>query len=84
MNDVALGMAYLRHNIYPHPQVLDLLEYFGQNYVNGTWQNAAGNVNLDRQPPRFPPQLWNVHHSTLNDYPAQIAFVSHGTMRVSV
>ena len=28
-------MAYLHHNIYPHPQVLNLLEYFDQKYVNG-------------------------------------------------
>ena len=69
VNDVALGMAYLRHNIYPHPQTITLLEYFDQHYVNGTWQNAAGIGNLHRQPPRFPPQLWNVHQATLNDDP---------------
>ena len=49
-------------------------DYFSKTYVTGTFrhvQPAHGEVgvNLQRVPPRFPPELWNVHEATLNGAP---------------
>ena len=36
VNDVALGVAYLRQNMHPHPRAVELLDYFDDTYVRGT------------------------------------------------
>ena len=74
VEDVPDGMLYLRDSC--PPEALPLLSYFDNNYVSGTYMPRRRNpqpglpvLNLRRVPPRFPPELWNVHQATLNDCP---------------
>ena len=71
VNDVALGVAYLRQNMHPHPRAVELLDYFDDTYVRGTMNDRlrAANRPAQRNAPLFPPALWNVHTATLNDNP---------------
>ena len=72
VNDVVQGMAYLYQNVHPHPQALELLDYFDKTYVNGVVRNiqAPGQpIVVRRIPPIFPPALWNVHTATMNNDP---------------
>ena len=71
INDVILGVAYLRQNMHPDPRAVDLLDYFDNTYVNGVANQRlrAANRPVQRNPPMFPPVLWNVHTATLNDDP---------------
>ena len=71
VNDVVQGMAHLRQNAHPHPQAMELLQYFETNYVNGVWRNIhrPGQPIVRRIPPIFPHALWNVHIATLNNDP---------------
>lgn len=66
INDVAAGMAFLKTRT---PEAAEpIITYFDETYVTGTYRNV-GRVNenprLRRIPPRFPPELWNVHDITL-------------------
>ncbi|XP_064468575.1 uncharacterized protein LOC135380414 [Ornithodoros turicata] len=48
----------------------ELVMYFETNYVLGSYRNVPrrnGNVTLRRVPPRFPPEVWNVHDATMAD-----------------
>lgn len=58
VNDVAVGMAYLR-TICP-PNAEPLLNYFDRTYVSG---------GPGLQLPTFPPETWNVHEATTNNNP---------------
>ena len=72
VNDVVQGMAHLRQNAHPHPQAMELLQYFDTNYVNGVWRNIhrpGQPIVVRRIPPIFPHALWNVHIATLNNDP---------------
>ena len=72
LNDVALGMAFLQQNVHPHPQAMELLNYFDSTYVNGFQRNLQlpGHPAVAHVvPPMFPPVLWNVHIATLNNDP---------------
>ena len=54
-----------------------LLQYIDQMYVSGkfvqrrrqNFQPDIPTVNLRCIPARFPPELWNVQHATMNDLP---------------
>ena len=70
--DVPAGMNYLLQNTPDGAE--GLVDYFSKTYVTGTFrhvQPAHGQVgvNLQRMPPRFPPELWNVHEATVNGAP---------------
>ena len=72
VNDVALGMAFLQQNVHPHPQAMELLNYFDSTYVNGFQRNLqlpGHPAVVQMVPPMFPPVLWNVHIPTLNNDP---------------
>ena len=67
VNDVILGMAFLRQNM-PHPRAVELVEYFDRTYVNGVINVQHGAPNPPaRLPPMFALALWNVHTATLNE-----------------
>ena len=70
--DVPAGMNYLLQNTPDGAE--GLVDYFSKTYVTGTFrhvQPAHGQVevNLQQVPPRFPPELWNVHEATVNGAP---------------
>ena len=72
VNDVAVGMAFLRQNVHPHPQAMELLNYCDSTYVNGSQRNLqlSGHPAVTQMvSPMFPPILWNVHIATLNNDP---------------
>ena len=72
INDVALGMAFLQQNVHPHPQAMELFNYFDSTYVNGFQRNLQlpGHPAVAQMvPPMFPPVLWNLHIATLNNDP---------------
>ena len=53
-----------------------LTDYVSNVYVNGTFRRAQAlpaddqaAVRIWRTPPRFPPEIWNVHAATINDEP---------------
>ena len=58
-------------NVHGGKTLIDLVTYFDQTYVNGTYRrgNARRNsrivVRLNRSPPLFPPPLWNAFESTV-------------------
>ena len=78
LDDVEDGMAYLKAEVVGLPFLLPLLTYFDSTYVSGpcrSVQNASANrpttrsvlsLRLRRQPPLFPPKIWNVHETTVN------------------
>ncbi|KAF0697291.1 Uncharacterized protein FWK35_00035520, partial [Aphis craccivora] len=62
------GIAYLK-KIVPE-EAESLLNYFDETYVNGKYgqvKNENNKIVLKNCPPTFPPNLWNVNESTLND-----------------
>ncbi|KAF0762863.1 Uncharacterized protein FWK35_00005797, partial [Aphis craccivora] len=66
--DVKDGMEYLK-NIVPE-EAETLLNHFDTTYVNGKYRqvrNENNRIILRNCPPIFPPNLWNVHESTIND-----------------
>ena len=70
--DVPAGMNHLLQNT--HDGAEGLVDYFNKTNVTGTFrhvQPAHGQVgvNLQQVPPRFPPELWNVHEATVNGAP---------------
>ncbi|KAF0715939.1 Uncharacterized protein FWK35_00032544 [Aphis craccivora] len=68
IGDIKDGMAYLK-NIVPE-EAESLLNYFDETYVNGNYsqvKNENNKIVLRNCPPIFPPNLWNVNESTLND-----------------
>lgn len=70
-------------------EAIPLLQYFDQTYVSGTYvprrrqSNKPGIpvVNLRRIPPKFPPELWNVHQATI--VPEPTTYVKGGTTKFS-
>ena len=71
VNDIIPGIAFLRQNMHPDPRAVELVSYFNNTYVSGVvnQQLPAQNLHVRRNPPMFPPALWNVHTATLNDDP---------------
>ena len=75
LDDVVAGFDELRANAPPSSE--DLIQHFAHTYVVGRYRRAdapAANGNdvrmrMVRIPPRYPPELWNVHDATLNDEP---------------
>ena len=70
--DVPAGLNHLLQNTPDDAE--GLVDYFSKTYVTGTFrhvQPAHGQVgvNLQLVPPRFLPELWNVHEATLNGAP---------------
>lgn len=67
VSDIFEGMSHLR-KIMPE-EAHDLVEYFDQTYVNGTYRRIGqGNkLKFRKVPPLFPPEIWNVHESTLHN-----------------
>ena len=75
VDDVADGMGYLKDNT---PDGLEgLFEYFDKTYVSGSFRriqrapvdgdDEVQPVRVRRVQPLFPPQLWNVHQTTIDD-----------------
>ena len=71
-NEVRDGMAYLGNNAVPNCEAL--LDYFDATYVSGAFRciqqapadgEAPPQMRFRRQPPLFPPQLWNVFDATM-------------------
>lgn len=63
------GMQYLKE-ICP-PSLQGLLDYFDSTYVSGAFRsvrNPQGVLRFRRQPPKFPPETWNVHQATLDGH----------------
>ena len=58
-------------NVHGGKTLIDLVTYFDQTYVNGTYRRANARRNsrivdrLNRSPPLFPPPLWNAFESTV-------------------
>jgi hypothetical protein len=54
------------------PEAAELLDYFDSTYISGRLrqqnpgQNQAVRLVLTRNPPMFPPAIWNVHDATVN------------------
>ena len=75
VGDVPAGMQLLKTRC--PQQAAPLLKYFDETYVSGTFvqrrqrnaQSDAAAENLRHVPPRFPPEIWNVHVATINDCP---------------
>ena len=71
-SDVSAGFDYLREHT---PEGLEpLIDYFSSTYVSGTYRRIRQPVGQDgvippmrmrRIPPLFPPELWNVHMTTM-------------------
>ena len=71
VNDIIPGIAFLRENMHPDPRAVELVNYFDNTYVSSvvSQQLPTQNRPVRRNPPLFPPALWNVHTATLNDDP---------------
>jgi len=76
IEDIPAEIMYIRDNTTPGAE--DLLDYFNQTYVNGTFRrvgvplvglDGAAIVRMRRVPPLYPPVLWNVHQATLDSEP---------------
>ena len=72
LDDVLQGMQYLKENCPLEAE--GLLEYFDATYVNGTLRRvqrtgAPQRYRSQRVPPRYKPELWNVHLATLQNDP---------------
>ncbi|CAI6357560.1 unnamed protein product [Macrosiphum euphorbiae] len=67
VSDIFEGMSHLR-KIMPE-ESHDLVDYFDQTYVNGTYRRIGqGNkLKFRKVPPLFPPEIWNVHESTFHN-----------------
>lgn len=66
VDKVQEGMDFLRTVVPANAN--DLLDYFDATYVSGRMQAQAGDglrLNLQRNPPKFPPHIWNVHEPTI-------------------
>ncbi|XP_022183199.1 uncharacterized protein LOC111042808 [Myzus persicae] len=62
------GMKYLKYSLPEN--LMDLLDYFDSYYVNGKYRrigNDENNMRFRKLPPMFPPAVWNVNKTTLND-----------------
>ncbi|XP_045126264.1 uncharacterized protein LOC123513257 [Portunus trituberculatus] len=66
VEDVTVGIQLLKDRCTE--EAAPLLEYFDQTYVSGTYVQRRCHQQR-RIPPRFPPELWNIHEATLNDCP---------------
>lgn len=70
LSDVPAGMNYIK-SVMPD-EAKELVEYFDQTYVSGT-SRPVGHSRLGKNtkyrniPPTFPPAIWNVHETTLNN-----------------
>eukprot|EP00102_Acyrthosiphon_pisum_P026403 XP_016663613.1 PREDICTED: uncharacterized protein LOC107884958 [Acyrthosiphon pisum] len=60
------GMNFLK-TVVP-PEADELLEYFDCTYVTGTYKKVGSGecIKLRRIKAMYPPEIWNVHESTLN------------------
>jgi hypothetical protein len=72
LDDIPAGMDYLLQ--HTPAGAAELTDYFNKTYVTGSYrqvQPAHGQVGvrLQRVPPRYPPEVWNVHGATINDDP---------------
>ena len=72
INDVHDGMDSLMQHTPDGAQ--ELVDYFNKTYVTGTYRRVQPlhgqvGINLQHMPPRFPPELWNVHDATINGEP---------------
>ena len=71
VDEVTIGMEYLRRNIPNAEQLQDLVDYFDATYVSGRTrkiQRPASDVLTLRvrlYVPTFPTDKWNVHATTL-------------------
>ena len=73
-SDVSTGFDYLREHT---PDGLEpLIDYFNSTYVSGTYRRIRQPavqygvilpMRMRRIPPLFPPELWNVHVTTMHD-----------------
>ena len=79
LRDIPAGMQFLQ-TVMPQdpPEVAELVDYFDRTYVTGTYRqveqqaaggNGIGRLRMRHFPPLFPPAVWNVHDSTLNNNP---------------
>jgi len=59
------GMSHLRETAPDHLNTI--VDYFDTNYVKGPYRSVMveGRLRFRRQPPRFPPAIWNVHDATI-------------------
>lgn len=71
--DLPVAMSYLHRNIPDVDRVAELVTYFDNTYVSGTVRRPNTDaedgrflLRLTRSPPLLPPQVWNVHESTVN------------------
>ena len=72
IDDVHDGMDSLMQHTPDGAQ--ELVDYFKKTYVTGTYRRVQPlhgqvGINLQRMPPRFPPELWNVHDATIKGEP---------------
>ena len=73
--EVKQGIDYLKE-VCPEYAGSGLVDYFDSTYVSGhyraiskpaTSDGSLPQIRFRRIPPRFPPELWNVHDCTIND-----------------
>lgn len=69
VDKVCEGMNYLKQNCPTGAE--NLLQYFDENYVGGTFRKVkkTNNLILRRTPPLFVPESWNVNLTTLSKNP---------------
>ena len=68
VDEVKEGMEHLKCRIPDGAQ--ELVNYFDKTYVNGTYRRAQPahgqeGIRIQHVPPRYPPQIWNVHQATI-------------------
>jgi len=66
-NKVLEGMDFLR-TIMP-PEATDLVDYFDTTYVHGSYRSVQHNhgIRLRNIAPLYPPSIWNVYQTTLDN-----------------
>ena len=74
LDKVDEGMNHLKQNCPTGAE--DLLQYFDENYVGGTFRKirkgGTNNIIFRRIPPLFVPESWNVNLTTLSTNPHRI------------
>jgi len=71
VSEVAEGLAYLQQAMPDVAGLSELLAYFDATYVSGAARSVRrpgdgrNVVIIRRSPPLFPPEVWNVHESTI-------------------
>ena len=87
---IVIALNLLRANVPDQSlnPLLILLDYLEKNNIHGRQQQLQqlidGNVIQQRLPPRFPPDVWNVHNVTLATAAERTVLLSDQVIHINI